>query len=392
MQFILGILIVFISIALVMILRSFTTLIHELGHAFPALLFTRNAVKVYVGTYGDTKGSYRLSLGRLEVFFRINLLDWKIGMCEHKGSIMVWQRVIIILGGPLASVLLSIPLFFAVLQGGLHQVLAGLLMIFIMAALIDFFVNIIPVNHPIPMHDGAVSYNDGYQLYILFWRLFRSEEYLMIEEDLQEGKYEEVIKKVKEQIAGGRKEKEIYDLLIAAYIATDQYETVLKTYAEVKKHFKLTDQDDLRIAQTYMQLNQYEEALNYYERYYQKHFQDAGLLTEIGYAKIQLGRYEEARKNLDAAIYHAPNLIKAYLNRTLVNIRTESYKAAAHDLSIIEQKVKNHPETFYYHGLLHDEQGNYKEALDYYKQAKAMNVNQHSLDFRMETLKGKLNE
>ena len=392
MQFILGILIVFISIALVMVLRSFTTLIHELGHALPALLFTRDTVKVYVGTYGDTKDSYQLRLGRLALFFRINLLDWKIGMCEHQGGTSIWQRVIIILGGPLASVLLSIPLFLAILQGDLSQLLAGILMIFIIAALIDFFVNIIPVAHPIDMHDGSISFNDGYQLYILFGRLLRSKEYLMLEEHLLEDRHEYVIEKATELIGTEQQKKDIYDLLIAAYIATDQPETVLKTFAEVKKHFKLDDEDDLLIAQAYMKLNQYEQALGYYQRCFKKHFQDASLLTEMGYVKIQLGRYGEARKKLDAAIYYSPNLSKAYINRALVNIRTQDYKAAARDLAMVEQKIKNHPEILYYYGLLHDEQGNYKEALDYYEQAKTMSVNEHGLNFRMETLKGKLNE
>ena len=392
MQFILGILIVFVSIALVMIIRSFTTLIHEFGHALPALLFTNGPVNVYIGTYGDITNSFRLKIGRLEVFFRINLFDWKIGMCEHQGNTSVWQRMIIILGGPLASVLLSIPLLLAILNGGLSQLWSGVLMIFIVAALIDFFVNIIPVAHSINMHDGKVSYNDGYQLYLLFWRLSRSEEYLVLEEHLMQGQYEYVIDKAKELIAAGQKKKDIYDLLITAYMAIDQYETVLETYAEVKKYFKLVDKDDLLIARTYMKLNQYEQALNYYQHYFQKHFQDASLLAEMGYAKIQLGRYEEARKNLDAAIYHAPNLKKAYINRALVNIRTQNYEAATQDLAIVEQEIKNHPEVLYYYGLLHDEQGNYQEALRYYEQAKSLHVNLHGLDFRMETLKGKINE
>ncbi|MBK8341854.1 MAG: M50 family metallopeptidase [Bacteroidetes bacterium] len=40
---------------LVFITRTFTVLFHELGHAIPAILMSKKAVTIYIGSYGDPK-------------------------------------------------------------------------------------------------------------------------------------------------------------------------------------------------------------------------------------------------------------------------------------------------------------------------------------------------
>ena len=89
--------------------RSITTLFHELGHAIPALIFSREPVHVYIGSYGEEQKYIRLKIGRLTIFFRFNFLDWRIGLCRHMGKLNYRQDLITTLGGPIMS--LSIAVF-----------------------------------------------------------------------------------------------------------------------------------------------------------------------------------------------------------------------------------------------------------------------------------------
>ena len=53
MQLIFGILIALFGLALIIVIKLSTTFFHEMGHAIPALIFTKKPVSVYVGSYGD---------------------------------------------------------------------------------------------------------------------------------------------------------------------------------------------------------------------------------------------------------------------------------------------------------------------------------------------------
>ena len=70
-----GVLIAISFIFLVFFIRIFTTLIHELGHAIPSLIFTTQEVAIHVGSYGDDKNSFEIDLGRLKAFFKIDIVE-----------------------------------------------------------------------------------------------------------------------------------------------------------------------------------------------------------------------------------------------------------------------------------------------------------------------------
>ena len=73
--------ILLIFAATFLLARLLTVLLHELGHAIPAILLTQQQVTVYIGSYGDPKNTLKLNLGMMEIFFRYNFFAWRIGMC-----------------------------------------------------------------------------------------------------------------------------------------------------------------------------------------------------------------------------------------------------------------------------------------------------------------------
>ncbi len=56
-------------------------LIHELGHAIPALRYTSEKVVIYICSYGQTKDSVSIRINRLEIWFNYNVFRWRGGLC-----------------------------------------------------------------------------------------------------------------------------------------------------------------------------------------------------------------------------------------------------------------------------------------------------------------------
>ncbi len=130
---------------LLIILRPLTVLLHELGHGIPALLFTNQKVILYIGSYGDTKKGFHLSFGRLEIFFKYNPILWKLGLCVPSyEEFSLTKNMIIVLGGPLISLILgSISIYYS-FWGNIDHTIALILFAVAISTLFDFLSNIIP--------------------------------------------------------------------------------------------------------------------------------------------------------------------------------------------------------------------------------------------------------
>jgi hypothetical protein len=144
-----------------LIVRPFGVLIHELGHAAPALIITRGKVTAYVGSYGDTRKSFRLKLGRLEMWVSYNPLMWGMrGMCAHDDSPSINGHIIIILFGPLASFFLFLLACVCVSQFYPHGSVKLLLVALVLSSFIDTM-NLLPYGPPVLLDDGTATDRDG---------------------------------------------------------------------------------------------------------------------------------------------------------------------------------------------------------------------------------------
>jgi hypothetical protein len=64
-----------IALALLLGLAFFVTVaLHELGHAIPALLMTRDEVTIYIGSFGNPYSSFHFTTGRLKFCCKYNPL------------------------------------------------------------------------------------------------------------------------------------------------------------------------------------------------------------------------------------------------------------------------------------------------------------------------------
>lgn len=386
MDFLLGILVALGGILLVLGIRSLTTLVHEMGHAIPALLFTKDTVKVYIGTYGDISKGLNLVIGRFQIFFHFNPFDWKIGMCTHKGTDEFWHNVFIIIGGPIASLFISIPLMNRFSQGDLTNELKFVFMVIIVASLIDFLVNIVPSTRQIYMHDGSVGFNDGFQLQMLLARQKFTEEHQELEALVQDEKYDEVIQLCSTHIEEGGEDQMIHRLMIDMFIKQKDHDKALDAYRKYEQLFGLTDVDKFELGKVLIQLDRHNQALPFFEDCIERSFQDPNLLYNIALVKMEQGNFHEAIKRLNGAMYYGMENVHTFLLRGQVSMRLGNHEDAYEDLKIAHQLDEDHPELIYTIGKWHLIQGDKEHALECYISAKKLGFEKITLEREIEEL------
>ncbi|WP_130808200.1 site-2 protease family protein [Senegalia massiliensis] len=158
---------IILSIFVFFMTFQITTIIHEFGHAIPALILTRDRVKIALGILGrlnkNNKNFKQISLKRLDI--EIKSLNPFIGMTYYKSSQLTkYQRIVILAGGPIFSLLLAIIMVFINIgsEGKFLMGIFNLKEITILArniALVSFLFTSIPIIYPKSNHPS-----DGYQI------------------------------------------------------------------------------------------------------------------------------------------------------------------------------------------------------------------------------------
>ncbi|SEW52874.1 zinc metalloprotease [Chitinophaga arvensicola] len=137
---------IFLLIALlIFIARFLTILVHELGHAVPAMIFTRQPVAIYIGSFGDDEGNVQFNKGLLEINIKRNPLLWRKGLCvAYDDDMNIRQRLIQVLAGPLSSIVIAgIAVCFSVVFD-LHGSIKLISGIFLFSAMFDLVLNLYP--------------------------------------------------------------------------------------------------------------------------------------------------------------------------------------------------------------------------------------------------------
>ena len=391
MQLIFGILVALFGLALIIVIKLSTTFFHEMGHAIPALIFTKKPVSVYVGSYGDISNTFRLRIRRLELFLKLNIMDWKIGMCHHEEVVSdTWKRVLITLGGPIASLVVSIPLMMHYKSIASSDFLSFVVIVFIGSACYDFLSNMLPIATPINMHDGAVAYCDGYMLLTMFRRQFASEEHLILSQKFHDEQYDEVITIGTDLITENPKKRFPYDFVIESLIMTKDFNGALGVYGVLKENMGLEKQDYYSIGKLYKDLGNYSEALKFLEQYRYTNYTDSNVLGLIGSAQVELGNHQEAIQTLSNLLELNPSDMEARCNRGLALIHLREYDHAIADLQVVKHHDPKNPNLYFNLGLIDERKGDYSSALNNYQQAKALDCTHHGLDYKIEDLKGRI--
>jgi len=386
MEYLYGILGALVGLFLIMAVRSVTTFFHEIGHAIPALLYTQSDVSIYVGTYGDISKSLFLRYGRLKMYLKLNLFNWQKGVCHHQSARERWQKAIIILGGPIASVLISIPLIYLMTTLPKNGIAFSLCAIFIAGAFIDLVANLIPNTKPIELHDGNITVNDGTQLLLLIEESKLPDQFFELDELLNQGKYQEVVEQCDLILDTNPKELFAYEMMIEALLAQEEYERVIQVYSYQKQFIQFTDEDYFNIGKAYKQADKPEEAMKFFEKYYYKNYTNKELINEMSEVELTLGRPQKAIDRLTPVIKNYPTFHRSYVNMSRAYTSLKDYPSAIKAIDFAEKLNDQDPLLYYYKGRLYEKTNQHMIARRSLERAIELGYNTPSLRLMLENL------
>jgi tetratricopeptide (TPR) repeat protein len=352
-------------------LKPLTTLLHELGHAIPSLIFSRNKVSVFIGSYGDTKKNFKVPMGRLTILFHKNPLLWYKGMClSRKNDVSFNKQIIIILMGPVATLLIAVLTGLIVFNidstnGAVRFISLGLLI----TAVSELYANLRFSNRPIKLHNGTSIGNDGSAIRQL---LQLKKEFAGRENALTHYTSHEFSKALPLLLPDAERNtsRTYMYALTHCLIAERRYDEALSLYQKFDKLHQAKPEEQLMFALIQNGQNDVDGAIITSRQILEK-------IPEHPYALNNLGYYLNRRKMYEAAI---PYLKKAFAgdpgfsyppsNLGLSLIKTGKPEDG---LRMIEHALKLEPQNataIVHKGIYHLDAGNKSEALKFFREAK----------------------
>jgi tetratricopeptide (TPR) repeat protein len=355
-----------------LIFRLLTTVIHELGHAIPALLLTKEKVTVYMGSHGDPEKSIQFQIGRLECFFKFNLFYWKGGLCVMSSKeISVHTDIIVTLFGPLFSLIVAGIGILCINFGDFSDVTVLVLFALVFSCALDFIHNIIPNPKAVVLHDGVIVHNDGMQLLNLFKYENVSRKYTVGVHHYHAKEYEKAAAKFEEVLAVRSDHAVFYRLALFSNLSIKNYDKAKEIQNAFKEkfeaQFQVSDYINLGILQNYY--NEYEKALETYTKALKIDPKNALILNNRGYALGLLDTHEEAIVDLDTSIELDQEFAFAWNNRGFSKLKIGQLEDGLQDIEkSLELDAKN---AYAYRnvGLYHFYKKDYQKALELYKKA-----------------------
>lgn len=371
-------------ILVVIITRPITVLFHELGHAIPAILLTRQKVTIYIGSYGDPANSIKVKIGLLEAWFKWNPF-WKCGVCVPSASeVPVNKRLLYTVTGPLASLFMAFVGAYLIFRFDLHGSLKLAIVFFFGSAIFDLLVNIIPNEMPIKLYNGEVTYNDGYALKRLLWYKKFTAKYNNGLKHYLKGDYAGALSVFEAVLAQDLESEELYRLTIHSLLLTKQYEKALAIHNRLAEAYPLITEDYINagLAKTY--LEQHEEAMLDYERALEEASSNVYALNNKGYTLTILERYKEAIPLLDKAIEVDPEFAYAYNNRGYARMKIGNEEEGLQDIQYSLQLDPKNSYSYRNLGIYHLEHGDKAEALKQFIRARELDADTQMLKALIE--------
>ena len=144
-----------------LLLIPLSVLFHELGHGLFMLLFSRDVVRIYLGPINDTNKEL-FSFGRIRFHLRLSY----IGFARFEGAeniqLTSTQKIIISLGGPIASLILACISLLIVLMNNFTGETLSIIRGVAVINFLNFIGAIIPIKYPSWYKAYAGRPSDGY--------------------------------------------------------------------------------------------------------------------------------------------------------------------------------------------------------------------------------------
>ncbi|EDP94450.1 M50 family metallopeptidase [Kordia algicida OT-1] len=367
--------------------RLLTTVIHELGHAIPALLLTKDKVSVYMGSHGNPEKSIHFKIGRLECYFKFNLFYWRGGLCVmHTKEISLTTNFIVTISGPLLSLIVAGITILIMHYGDFNDVTTLILFALTFSCILDFLNNIFPNRDAIELHDGTITNNDGMQLVNMFKYRNAHKKYEESVHYFNNKEYEKAAETLEEVLASRNDHEVFYRLIIYSNLMIKKYDKAKKYQEEFTEKFldSFEVADYINAGIIYGHFTAYEKSIDLCTKALKSFENDVTILNNRGYYYGLIDKHTEAIEDLDKVIALDKKYAFGWNNRGFSKLKLGQLEEGLKD---IEKSLELDPENGYAYrnlGLYHFYKKDYLKALQFYEKAFKLDPETHKIQEYIE--------
>ncbi|WP_282016040.1 tetratricopeptide repeat protein [Marinifilum flexuosum] len=323
--------VIYIIVLISAILRPITIALHEIGHAIPALIFTKGNVNVYIGSFREVKNCIKLRMGRLHIFIKYSPMQFTGGLCDSFSSeLSIFKQVVILASGPLFVFVFSFVLTYLSIVYEWPDIPKALVMILLISSVYDLFIDFIPKKKPVVNLDGRDVYNDGQAII----NLIKNKKSISVDYSYEMG--EHIIDLSKQFAQAG------YD----RFMQGDH----LAAIKEYSKAIEINDQSSVYYnnrGYSYQLLEKYERSIFDFNRAVDLDNKCAYALNNRGLSLLMLDRFDEGMDDILKSINIDKDNVYAVRNLGICYYKKKDYQMARELLNKAIEKDSSIP-------LVHD--------------------------------------
>lgn len=363
------------------IIQGLILILHELGHAIPAIILTKQKVTIYIGSFGNPKKSINFNIGLLDIWLSYELLSWRSGLCIPSAeNISINNNIIYVILGPVCPAIFATIFLFYSFLNELNDNYLFFSVIFFVASILGLIKNLIPNPNPIELYDGTKTYNDGSTLVQLFKFKKFPKQYAEAIDLYNKNEYVKSINLFDTFLKLNLKDENIYRFNFVANLQIKRNERAKLLFDEYEKEYELTSDDFANGGLVYSKLDLNEKALEFYDKSLNLNSENVYSLNNKGFTLNLLDRYAEAIPLFDKAIEIDKLFAYSYNNRGLSKIKTGKVTEGLIDINKSIQLDEKNSYSYRNLGIYHFDIGEIEKARELFIKSKMLDEDTHKID------------
>lgn len=382
-----------LCVLIILVLSFFHVLLHELGHAVPAFLLTKQKVEVYVGSHGNKDHCIKISTRPIDFWIKYNPFSWLGGMCRVTAKdVSVNTQIIYTAIAPVVSIVYFFLVLWSLPAADPYGKLSILPLLLAMGGFTLLAINLLPVNVPLKTGNGTFTYNDGYTLRLLLKAKKIEKQYIEALKYYNNDDYKKASRLFEEII-----KEEFIDTLLFRYALSTF--VMQKNYAAADRLMKKAYQLNITEAEAIDYLHtglvklhneEYDEAIEKFKKVLELQADDVYALNNLGYTFTMVNRFTEAIVLLDKVIALKPDGAYGYNNRGYAKVKTGDKEEGLSDIKKSLELDNTNSYAYRNMGIYYMETCDYKEALTWLTKARKMDADTPMLTDLLKLTEDKL--
>jgi len=317
-------------------------ILHELGHAFAYLLFTKpDNVDVFIGSYGDTNTRLKFKISRLHFYIKLSFpYVTRGGSCRSsKTETNYVNEIIILLAGSVFTVIAACVIGFIALNTDVHGSVKLFCIALIVCSFFSLYTNLVPnatrsagLDNDGELLSFTIKYRKVYTAYTQACELLMREDFKAASEKLID-------------IATiYPKEKKFLQLLIPYLITIRNLSAAEKYLLQLMQLTELSTDEYLNLGYAQSVMGKGDQAIENYKLALAKDADNLIGLNNLSYELTLKGDFAESEGLLKKAIGVDPEFATTYNSLGFLRILTNDLEVGK---QLVEKCLELEPENAY---------------------------------------------